>query len=128
MTSISSKGKNQRFGSLEGVFTDGSGLVFIGKDWALQNEINETKEKTQSRSCYKECRTCGCCGNSIRDGATCSSQYDANAGKMVSCTNCEKFRFCDCRNGFFRNAHGDAEPFTPDVVETLRTTGGKPLI
>lgn len=128
MTEVSFKGKNQRFGSLGGVFTDGSGSVFIGKDWALQNEITESRERTKSRTCYVECRTCGCCSNSLRDGSSCSRQYDGNEGKTVACTNCEKFRFCDCRNGYFRDAHGDAEPFTPDVVEMMRKNGGRPLI
>ena len=128
MADISFPGKNQRFSSLGGVFTDGSGMVFIGKDWALQNEINENKEKTKARSCYRECRTCGCCSNSIRDGSSNSRCYDEGIGRRIACTSCEKFRFCDCRNGFFRNAHGDAEPFTPDVVEMLKSTGGKPLI
>ena len=117
-----------RFEGLEGVFEDGSGQIFIGKDWALQNEIIENKEKTQSRSCFRECRTCGCCANSHRDGSSCVSSYDDNAGKRIACSTCEKFRFCDCRNGFFRNAHGDAEPFTDEVYKTLKELDGKPLI
>ena len=129
MTKISVKGKDSRFSSLSGDFwTDDGHNIYIGKDWALQNEITETRLKTEARACYRACRTCNHCSNSLRDGSSCSSQYDANSGKMIHCTMCEKFGFCDCRNGFFRNAHQDAEPFTPDVQETIKTLNGKPLI
>ena len=117
-----------RFESLGDIWTDGSGQIFIGKDMCLQNDILDNKEETKSRSCYRECRTCGCCANSMRDGSSCVSSFDQNAGKMIACSSCEKFRFCDCRNGFFRDAHGDAEPFTEEVYKTLKETSGRPLI
>ena len=127
-----------------GYWTDSSGQVFaVGKDWALQNEINEKKELTKSRGCFKECRTCGCCANSRRDNFNIqfvvtesgkvsmklpSESYDWINKKWVDCLACEPFRYHDCHNGWFRDFHGDAEPFTPDVIEMLRKTGGKPLI
>ena len=127
-----------------GFWTDGSGEVFsVGKDWALQNEINEKKELTKSRGCYVDCRTCGSCGNSRRDNLNTqvfvtegnkvilkapTMSYDSVRKTWIDCRACEPFRYHDCHNGFFRDFHGEAEPFTPDVVELLRTTGGKPLI
>lgn len=128
MTRISFPGKPRNPSSGLDFWTDDGHNIFVGKDWALLNEIEENKLKTQSRSCYRECRTCGCCANSIRDGSSNSRCYDTNAGKRIACSSCEKFRFCDCRNGFMRNAHGDAEPFTEDQYKLLKETGGRPLI
>lgn len=125
-------------------WTDGSGEVFaVGKDWALQNEIDEKKQLTRSRGCFKECRTCGCCANSRRDNLNTqvfttkdgkavfkapTLSYDNIRKVWVDCRSCEPFRYHDCHNGWFRDAHGEAEPFTPDVIELLRKEGGKPLI
>lgn len=111
----------------EGLFTsDDNENIFIGRDYALQNEIDETKERTQSRSCFKGCRTCGCCANSRRD-ASYPYSYDEKAGKMISCKHCEKFRYHDCHNGWMRTSHQDAEPFTEEAVKFFNK-GGKPLI
>lgn len=101
--------------------------VFIGRNYALQNQIDESKKKTQERSCFSACQTCGHCKASRR---SCSADYsfDTNTGKRVHCAGCERFGFCDCANGFLRNAHGEAEPFTPDHQKLLKDTGGKPLI
>lgn len=125
MTRISFKGKPRKEGS--GLFTlDGEDRIFIGKDWALQNEIDEAREKTRSRACFKECRTCGACSNSRRD-ASYPFQFDANEAKLVSCRGCERFRFHDCHNGWMRDSRGDAEPFTEDAQKLFKE-GGKPLI
>lgn len=105
---------------------DGKTIV-IGKDWALQNEIDETKKATQERSCFKACRTCGCCANSRRDSSDPRS-YDHNIRKTIDCRGCERFRFHDCHNGLMRDAHGEAEPFTEVQLQMLDETGGKPLI
>lgn len=111
-----------------GLWTDKDGTrVFVGSEYHLTNEIQEVKEKTRARACFRECRTCGACSNSRRD-ATVPTQYDANAKRMIDCRKCERFRFHDCHNGVFRDAHQNAEPFTPDVIEMMKKTGGKPLI
>lgn len=127
-----------------GFWTDGSGEIFAaGKDWALQNEIDEKKILTKSRGCFKECRTCGTCANSRRDNLNTqvfvtesgravlkapTQSFDWINKKWIDCRACEPFRYHDCQNGFLRDAYGDAEAFTPDVIELLRNTGGKPLI
>jgi hypothetical protein len=98
--------------------------VFIGRNYALQNEIDENKQKTRERSCYKGCQTCGFCVNSRRN---CAHPYNFDNGKKVFCEGCEKFGFHDCNNGFLRNAHGEAEPFTEEA-QKLFDQGGKPLI
>lgn len=142
MSRIEFPKKSRKDGS--GLWTDKDGSrVFIGKEWHLYNEITEVKEKTKSRGCYKECRSCGTCANSRRDnfdrqviilndgswkikGATYS--YDNVNREWVDCNDCEPFRWHDCQNGLMRDAHGQAEPFTPDVIEMMKRTGGKPLI
>lgn len=107
-------------------FTDGH-QVFIGRDYLNQNDINETLEKTRARSCFRGCRTCGACANSRRD-ATVPKSYDYNAGKMIDCRSCEKYRYHDCHNGWMRDTRQQAEPFTPDMIKLLEESGGKPLI
>lgn len=103
---------------------DGTDIV-IGRDYALQNEIDEVKAKTKSRSCFKECRTCGACANSKRDNTW---QYSYDKGKKINCKSCEKFRYHDCHNGVLRNTRQEAEPFTEDMYKIMDEKGGKPLI
>lgn len=125
MSRIEFKKKPRKDGA--GMFwTDGS-RVFLGRDYALQNEIDEVKAKTQERACFKGCRTCGACANSRRD-ATYPKSYDSNEGKMIDCRACEKFRFHDCHNGVLRDTRQEAEPFTPDMIKIMDEQGGKPLI
>src|SRR4051812_33765255 len=94
------------------MWTDPDGTqVFIGRDWALHNEIQDAKALTKTRSCFRECHTCGCCANSCRDSSH-SKSYDAHTKKWVGCKGCEPFRWHDCHNGFMRNSRGEAEPFT----------------
>lgn len=119
------KPRKGAFDSLTGLYKGARDFV-TGKDWALQNEIDETKEKTRARACFRECRSCGACANSARD-STYPYQYDANAMKLVNCNSCEKFRFHDCHNGWMRNARQEAEPFS-DEAQKLFDSGGKPLI
>lgn len=102
------------------------GKVFIGRDWAKHNEIQENLAKTKARACFRECRTCGACSNSRRD-APYKKMYDSNAGKMIDCRGCEKFRFHDCHNGWMRDSRQEAEPFTEEA-QRLFKQGGKPLI
>lgn len=107
-------------------FTDGE-KVFIGRDYALQNQIDEAKAKTEARGCYKACRTCNACANSRR-GTSYPRQFDSKQGKTIDCRGCEPFRFHDCNNGFMRNTHQEAEPFTPDQQKLIDESDGKPLI
>lgn len=140
MSKISFPKKPRKDGA--GLFTLDGNDVFIGRDWALQNEINDTLAKTQARSCFKACRTCGACANSKRDNFTPRvvtdvkgnaqfvgprMSYDSNAHKWVDCRSCEKFRFHDCHNGWMRDSRQEAEPFTEDA-QKLFAQGGKPLI
>jgi hypothetical protein len=126
-----------------GLFTLDGDQVFIGKDYALQNEIDETKLRTRARACFRECRTCGACSNSKRDNFVLqvvhhadgrvetkapTKSYDENTKKWIDCRECEPFRFHDCHNGWFRDSRQEAEPFTPDVIGLLKRSGGKPLI
>lgn len=110
-----------------GLFTLDGSDIYIGKDWALQNEINETMEKTRNRGCFHACGSCGSCVNSRR-GTSYPYRYDANAKKMKNCITCEPFRFHDCNNGWMRDSRQDAEPFTPDVIDLIKKSGGKPYI
>lgn len=127
MSRIEFKRKQRKdSGSLLWQTPDGS-QVFVGRDYALQNEIDEVKETTRGRACFKECRTCGACANSARD-CTHTKTYDANARKMIDCRKCERFRFHDCHNGVMRNSHQDAEPFTEEQEKLIKQSGGKPLI
>lgn len=125
MANIRVKKTQPRKERLGGFWTDGTS-VFIGRDWALQNAIDDAKRRTQNRSCFLACRTCGCCANSCRD-ATYPKSYDENSGKKVDCRGCEPYRFHDCHNGWMRDAHGDAEPFTDEALKLFKE-GGKPLI
>lgn len=119
------KGKNRGGSQL---FTNKhSDRVWKGRDYALQNEIDEAKEKTQNRACFKMCRTCGKCANSHRDSSHPFS-HDSNVGKKIDCRKCEPFSFHDCHNGVLRDTHQDAEPFTFDMLKLLEESGGKPLI
>lgn len=123
--------------------TEDGSRVFIGRDYALQNEIDEKKAQTRARACFRECRTCGACSNSKRDNFTpqevktasgliqlksATKSYDEHAGKWIDCRKCEPFRFHDCHNGVMRNSHQDPEPFTEEQQKFLDQTGGKPLI
>lgn len=103
------------------------GTIVIGRDYVRQNEIDEAKQKTRARACFRECRTCGACSNSRRD-ATVTKQYDAHEKRDIDCRKCEPFRFHDCHNGWMRDSHQDAEPFTEDVQNLIDKYGGKPLI
>lgn len=121
------KPRKSTFDSIDGGLYKGARDFVTGKDWALQNDIDEAKEKTRSRACFRECRTCGACANSARD-ATNPKMYDAHAQKSIDCRGCEPFRFHDCHNGYMRNARGEAEPFTETQIDLIETLGGKPLI
>lgn len=123
MTDMRIKGKQREPGS--GLWTDKDGSqIFVGRDYALQNEIDEVRAKTRTRSCFTECQTCLQCKGSCRDN-TYPKSYDSNAGKMVDCRGCEKFRFCDCRNGVYRNTRQEPEPFTPDHLSLIEMAEGK---
>lgn len=139
--SFPKKPRKDVFSGLYGL--PGDNRIFIGKNWALQNDIDEAKAKTRARACFKECRTCGACANSKRDNfqprafvikndkwvlQNPHKSYDANAGKWVNCRDCEPFRFHDCHNGVFRDSRQEPEPFTPDVIKLLKESGGRPLI
>lgn len=104
----------------------GSDRIFVGKDWALQNDIDEAKVKTKERACFRACRTCGACANSRR-GASYPYRFDANSREMINCKGCEPFRFHDCENGKMRDARQEAEPFTEDAEKYFKK-GGKPLV
>lgn len=110
-----------------GLFTLDGNDIYIGKDWALQSEIDEANRRTRSRACFKGCGTCGCCVNSRR-GTSYPYRYDANAKKLKNCNNCEPFRFHDCNHGWMRDSRQEAEPFTDDVIDLIKKTGGKPYI
>src|SRR4051812_47052321 len=98
---ISFPGKPRKDSS--GLWADKDGTVFIGADYALQNEINEKLEKRNKRACFKGCMTCGACANSRR-GCAYPRSFDANAHKTVDCRSCEPFRYHDCNNGVMRNS------------------------
>lgn len=117
---------NRTPGSELWISKDGE-TVFVGRDYARQNEIDENKKQTSERSCFKACQTCGHCANSRR-GCAVPKSYDRNAGKMIDCRSCEKFSFHDCNNGFLRDTFQRAEPFTEEHLKLLESTGGKPLI
>lgn len=133
------KPKPRKEGS--GLFQGARGIV-QGKDWAQQNEIDETRTSTRARSCFRECKTCGACANSNRDNflpqavtnpsgeveVAPTMSYDEVSGQWIDCRECEPFRFHDCHNGVMRNTRQEAEPFTPDQLALLERTGGKPLI
>lgn len=119
--------KQRKDSSLKGLFTIDGKQVILGADLLRNTEVQDAKAKTRERACFRECRTCGCCANSARD-CTHTKTYDANAQKSVDCRGCEPFRFHDCHNGWFRDSYGDAEPFTPDLIQLLEESGGKPLI
>lgn len=137
---IKFKGKQRKPST--GLYKGARGIV-TGRDWALQNEIDETRETTQARSCYRGCRTCGACANSKRDNflpqarkttsgitevISATKSYDENSGSWIDCRSCEPFRFHDCHNGVMRDTRQEAEPFTPEQIALLESTGGKPLI
>lgn len=119
-----------------GWWTDKDGSqVFIGKDYALQNEIDETRARTQARSCYRNCMSCGTCKASKRDNLHPQVEtqptglkvvrgpqmsYDDNEGKWINCRDCEPFRFHDCHNGFMRDSRQEAEPFTQDQLDLIQ--------
>lgn len=125
MSRIEFPKKSRKDGELW-ITNDGS-QVFIGRDYALQNEIDENKAKTKERSCFKECQFCSHCVASRR-GCGNPRSYDAHAGKTIDCRSCEKFGFHDCNNGFLRTSRGDAEPFTEEAQKLIDSTGGKPLM
>lgn len=143
MTRISVRNqKPRKHGSDLWISKDGS-QIFIGRDYAQQNAIDEAKLKTRSRSCYKECRTCGTCANSKRDnfnmqyiateaGLTLvkgpTKSFDNVTGRWVDCRTCEPYRFHDCHNGWMRDSRGEAEPFTEEAQRLIKESGGKPLI
>lgn len=110
-----------------GLFTLDGNDVYIGKDWALQSEIDEVKAKTKAKGCFRECRSCGACSASRRDAPS-PYTVDPTTGKQHNCVTCEKFRFHDCHNGFMRDSRQEAEEFTEDVQKIIRERGGKPLI
>lgn len=123
---IKFKPKPRKDGS--GLFTTDGSDIFIGKDWALQNEIEEVREETKARSCFRECRTCGCCANSRRS-CTHPISYDFNSHSTVDCRSCERFRFHDCNNGLMRDSRQEAEPFTEEQIKLIeQSEDGRPLI
>lgn len=125
MTQISFKGKDRRDAGEGTWWTDKSGSrVFIGRDYALQNEIDEAIAKRNARSCFRECMSCAACKNSARD-STYPKMYDDRAGKMIDCRSCEPFRFHDCANGVMRNSRQEAEPFTQDQLDLIAVAEGK---
>lgn len=126
MTRVEFKRKSRKDPSSQ-LFVQGDNTVIIGRNYALQNEIDETKKITQARACFIGCRTCGKCSNSQRD-ATVPMSYDENSRKWIDCRGCEPYSFHDCQNGVMRNAYQDAEPFTAEQQKILKETGGKPLI
>lgn len=127
MTRISFPKKRRKDGAGTYFQTKDGSRVVLGRDWALQNEIDETKEKTKSRGCFRECRTCGACANSRRDASWPYSR-DPDTGKTVNCNTCERFRFHDCHNGLMRDTRQDAEPFTEEQQKLIDQSGGRPLI
>lgn len=141
--SIHIKGKPRKPGSDIWLDKHGEVVTTSGRDLALQSEIDEAKAKTKARACFKECHTCGACANSRRDNfqhrlveikdgeaklKSPTVSYDHASKEFVDCRECEPFRYHDCHNGFFRNARGEAEPFTQDVLDLIKKHGGKPLI
>lgn len=111
-----------------GLWTDKDGTMFIGKDYAKQNEIEEAIAKRNARSCFRACGTCGACANSHRDG-TYPYSYDHNARKNINCRSCEPHRFHDCNNGWFRDSYQKAEPFTDTQLDLLKLAeDGRPLM
>lgn len=126
MTKVKFTGKPRKDSEIYKLPGDRSARVVSGRDVTLQAEIDANMAKTRERSCFKGCRTCGQCANSRR-GCQDPRSYDENAGKMVDCQGCERFRFHDCNNGFMRNARGEAEPFTEDAQKYFMQ-GGRPLI
>lgn len=124
--------------------SDDGSQVFIGRDYALQNEIDESIRKRNARSCFRECHTCGTCANSKRDAVNPQvsttetglqvvrgpgESYDENSKSWINCRSCEPFRWHDCNNGFMRNSRGEAEPFTADQISLIESSEtGKPLM
>lgn len=110
--------------SLKGIFTIDGKKVVIGADLLRNTEVADAKRKTEARSCFKACRSCGTCANSRRDS---SYPFSLDRGKLVGCKGCEPYRFHDCHNGWMRDSYGDAEPFTEEA-QKLFDQGGRPLI
>lgn len=124
--------------------TEDGSQVFIGRDYALQNEIDEKIAERNARSCFRGCNTCGACANSKRDNVNRQVftredglaivkgpgvSYDSNKHQWVNCRECEPFRFHDCHNGVMRDTHQDAEPFTQDQLDLIKLAeDGRPLI
>lgn len=129
MSRIEFPGKSRKDAGAGQYWTDKDGSrVFIGRDYALQNDIDEKIAERNERACFKGCRTCGACSNSARD-ATYPKMYDANEGKMIDCRACEPYRYHDCHNGVMRNTRQDAEPFTQDQIDLIELAENKrPLI
>lgn len=104
------------------------GSILSASEWVKQNEVNENRERTQARSCYTKCRTCGHCSMSRR-GCAAPYSYDANAQKKINCIGCEQNGFCDCVNGFLRDTYNRAEPFTDAQISLIESSEtGRPLI
>lgn len=125
ITKVNSQSKARKEGL--GLFTLDGNDIFIGKDFALQNEIDESRKATKARGCFKACKACDCCAASRR-GTSHPYRFDSNAGKMKNCITCEKFRFHDCNNGFMRDSRQEAEPFTEEAQKLIKESGGKPYI
>lgn len=112
--------KQRKDASTKGIFTIDGHEIVIGADLLRNSEVQAAKAKTEARSCFKACRSCGSCSESRRD-----TSYPYRNGH--NCITCEPFRFHDCNNGWMRDSYGEAEPFTEEA-QKLFEDGGKPLI